>query len=184
MARPFDTSPIGSSRLDSWKPAPISFVQRLTTSESFKTLFREGMALVEESAGYLDGEGRDEAKQLRRALAIAYASESMRLTTRLMQLASWLLLQRAVNEGEMTSAQAASEKHRVRLARQEIACPPELFEELPQRLRALSLKSMRLQARIAHLDQSLFGPQAREASAGPGPIAHQIERLRTAFAAP
>ena len=39
----------------------------------------------------------------------------MRLTTRLMQLASWLLLHRAVNEGEMTLAQASKEKKKVRL---------------------------------------------------------------------
>ena len=36
--------------------------------------------------------------------ALSYASESMRLTTRLMQLASWLLLQRAVAEGELSVA--------------------------------------------------------------------------------
>jgi regulator of CtrA degradation len=183
MARQFDGFPLESSRLDSWRPTTISFVQRLTTSESFKALFKEGMALVEESASYLDGAGRDESRQLRRPLAMAYASESMRLTTRLMQLASWLLLQRAVNEGEMTPAQAASEKHRVRLARQEIACPPELFEELPPRLRALTFKSMRLQARIVHLDRSLAAARAQEFEGAPSPIASQVERLRLAFAA-
>jgi len=146
-------------------------------------LFKEGMALVEESASYLDGAGRQESKELRRAVAMAYANESMRLTTRLMQLASWLLLQRAVNEGEMTPAQAASEKHRVRLARQEVACPPELFDELPQRLRALTFKSMRLQARIVHLDQSLFAARNEEFEREPSPIASQVERLRVAFAA-
>jgi regulator of CtrA degradation len=188
MARRFEGSPFDSSRpSSSWadcsRPGTISFVQRLTASDSFKTLFKEGMALVEESAGYLDGAGRDESKLLRRAVAMAYASESMRLTTRLMQLASWLLLQRAVNEGDMTQAQAASEKHRVRLARQEVACPPELFEELPQRLRALTLKSMRLQARIVHLDQSLAAAGAHEFPGVPSPIASQVERLRMAFAA-
>jgi regulator of CtrA degradation len=71
----------------------------------------------------------------------------------------------------------------VRLARQEVACPPELFEELPQRLRALSLKSMRLQARIIHLDQSLAAARAQEMPAAPSPIACQVERLRVAFAA-
>jgi regulator of CtrA degradation len=114
---------------------------------------------------------------------MAYASESMRLTTRLMQMASWLLLQRAVNEGDMTPSQAASEKHKVRLARQEVACAADVFDELPPRLRALILKSIRLQARVIHLDQSLFDGQQRENAGGPGPIAHQIERLRTAFAA-
>ena len=38
----------------------------------------------------------------------------MRLTTRLMQLASWLLVQRAVNEGEMTQDQAGQEKAKVK----------------------------------------------------------------------
>jgi regulator of CtrA degradation len=188
MARHFDDSAFNASRSESprpdfARPATISFIQKLAASESFKALFKEGMSLVEESAGYLDGAGREEARSLRRAVAMAYATESMRLTTRLMQLASWLLLQRAVNEGQMTLAQAASEKHRVRLARQDVACAPELFEELPQRLRALSLKSMRLQARIIHLDQSLAAAQAPEAGGAPSPIASQVERLRMAFAA-
>ena len=85
------------------------------------------MSLVEFSAAYLDGPGRVETKTLRRAAALAYATESMRLTTRLMQVASWLLLRRAVNEGELTPAQALSEKHRVRLARQEMACAPDFW---------------------------------------------------------
>ena len=68
------------------------------------------MALVEETAAYLDGPGRQESKKLARNGALAYATESMRLTTRLMQLASWLLLHRAVKEGEMSLAQANKEK--------------------------------------------------------------------------
>ena len=40
----------------------------------------------------------------------------MRLTTRLMQLASWLLLHRAVKEGEMSLAQASKEKSKVKIA--------------------------------------------------------------------
>ena len=67
------------------------------------------------AAEYLDGEGRAEAKKLSRLAATLYAAESMRLTTRLMQVASWLLLQRAANSGEMTRDQVASEKSKVRL---------------------------------------------------------------------
>src|SRR6266496_5533743 len=92
---------------------PVAFGERLAGSQAFSGLFREGMALVEETAAYLDGPGRNESKQLERAAALAYATESMRLTTRLMQLASWLLLHRAVNEGEMSLAQARSEERRV-----------------------------------------------------------------------
>src|SRR3954447_8610362 len=95
---------------------PVSFGERLANSQHLAHLFRDGMALVEETASYLDGPGRQESKKLARAAALAYATESMRLTTRLMQLASWLLLHRAVKEGEMSLAQANKEKAKVKLS--------------------------------------------------------------------
>ena len=96
------------------------------------------MALVEETAAYLDGDGREQAKNLPRAAALSYASESMRLTTRLMQIASWLLLQRAVNEGEMTQAEAATDKRRTRIAWQQHADPARRpIAVLPATLQAL-----------------------------------------------
>ena len=103
----------------------VHFGDKVAASGLFKTLFRDGMALVEETAAYLDGAGRDDAKILPRMAALAYASESMRLTTRLMQIASWLLLQRAVNEGEMSQVEAASDKRRTRLAWQYQPAPGE-----------------------------------------------------------
>ena len=98
------------------KRQPVSFGEKLASSQAFADLFRDGMALVEETAAYLDGPGRQESKKLERSAALAYATESMRLTTRLMQLASWLLLHRAVKEGEMSLAQANKEKTKVKLA--------------------------------------------------------------------
>ena len=64
-------------------------VQDFAASELFDRTFQEGMELVEETATYLDGTGRQDSKLLSRSAALAYAGESMRLTTRLMQLASW-----------------------------------------------------------------------------------------------
>ena len=46
------------------------------------------MGLVERTAAYLDGQGRKEARALRGPVAVLYATESMRLTTRLLELAS------------------------------------------------------------------------------------------------
>jgi regulator of CtrA degradation len=160
----------------------VSFVYKLTASDAFKSLFKEGMGLVEEAAAYLDGLGREESRQLPRPAALAYATESMRLTTRLMQVASWLLLQRAVNEGELTTAQALSDKHRVRLAEQDIACSAELFEQLPTTLRQYTLKSIRLQARVAHLDKSMTAARECAPAAPLSAVASQHERLRQAFA--
>src|SRR5213082_3525124 len=95
---------------------PVLFSEKLASSQAFAGLFKEGMALVEETASYLDGPGRQESKKLDRSASLAYATESMRLTMRLMQLASWLLLHRAVKEGEMSLAQANKEKTKVKLS--------------------------------------------------------------------
>lgn len=162
--------------------APVSFAERLATSDAFKAMFREGMTLVEEAAAYLDGPGRDQAKILARNDSLGYAAESMRLTTRLMQLASWLLLQRAVNEGELSLDQAANEKRKVKLSYQDSAASPDAFARLPDRLRELVCESLRLQARIIHLDQLLYlDPNAPLAAPTVSPVAEQLARLRAAF---
>src|SRR6202166_2844657 len=125
----------------------VSFSERLANSQVFATLFRDGMALVEETASYLDGSGRQESKKLERAAGLAYATESMRLTTRLMQLASWLLLHRAVKEGEMSLAQANKEKSKVRLSAADFHDPNNL-ELLPAALRELIERSHKLQSKV------------------------------------
>ncbi len=159
----------------------VPFIHRLAASAAFKDLFREGMALVEEAASYLDGPGREESRGLPRAAAVAYSTESMRLTTRLMQVASWLLLQRAVNEGELTSSQAQAERVRVKLSREDYGCAPELFEQLPPVLRSLSQRSLRIQERVMHLDQGLVVAHSRQPIKAPLEVASQVERLRVAF---
>src|ERR1700682_4533728 len=126
---------------------PVSFGARLANSQAFADLFRDGMALVEETATYLDGPGRQESKKLDRSAALAYATESMRLTTRLMQLASWLLLHRAVKEGEMSLNQATKEKTKVKLS---TADPhdPNNMELLPLTLHELIERSQKLQIKV------------------------------------
>src|SRR5215475_13797249 len=133
--------------------ALVQFSERLTNSAAFSTLFREGMDLVEETAAYLDGVGRAEAKALDRAASLTYATESMRLTTRLMQLASWLLLHRAVKEGEMSLAQANREKVKVKLTAADPAAK-EILERVPEKLQGLIERTMALQARIRRLDST------------------------------
>jgi regulator of CtrA degradation len=159
---------------------PVPFGKTFVQSDAFRALFREGMGLVEETAAYLDGPGREESRQLQRQAALAYASESMRLTTRLMQIASWLLVQRAVAEGEITAVQALQEKNRVRLTAQEPARPRADVEALPERLRELVGLAARMHARILHLDGLISDdrptPVTRES-----PVALQQWLIRSAF---
>lgn len=160
----------------------VSFGESYVASEGFKALFREGMLLVEETAAYLDGEGRTESRLISRDATLAYASESMRLTTRLMQIASWLLVQRAVSEGELTLGQAQEEKTRVKLNETDraLAESSETFVGLPLRLQDLVRRSRRLHARILHLDALISedrpAPLPRES-----PVSAQYGRLRAVF---
>jgi regulator of CtrA degradation len=158
---------------------PVSFSERLTSSQVFATLFRDGMALVEETASYLDGAGRQDCKKLERGGALVYATESMRLTTRLMQLASWLLLHRAVKEGEMTLAQASKEKTKVRLA----ACEPgdaKSIALLPAKLQELIARSTKLQAEVRRLDATMHAAPALKVAIG-NPVERQMGLLKAAF---
>jgi len=163
----------------SGEAALVEFSERLTNSAAFGSLFREGMDLVEETAAYLDGEGRNEAKALERAVGLTYATESMRLTTRLMQLASWLLLHRAVKEGEMTLMQANREKTKVKLSAAEPGAEDMLIK-LPLQLQELIARSMALQAKVRRLDATIHSPLTERAAVG-NPLAPQLNRLRDAF---
>jgi regulator of CtrA degradation len=137
------------------------------------------MDLVEETAAYLDGDGRTEAKALDRSVSLTYATESMRLTTRLMQLASWLLLHRAVKEGEMTLSQANREKTKVKLSAADPG-PAEMIEKLPEQLQALIARSMALQSKVRRLDSTIHTPPSERSSIG-NPLVPQLNRLKAAF---
>lgn len=159
--------------------APVSFGQKLASSPAFSALFRDGMKLVEETAAYLDGPGRQDSKRLERSAALTYATESMRLTTRLMQLASWLLLHRAVNEGEMSLAQANKEKTKVKLSVGEPA-DEQTLALLPERLGELIAQSRRLHDQVRRLDATIHAPVPEERVVG-NPLDRHLGLLKAAF---
>jgi regulator of CtrA degradation len=150
-----------------------------TRSELFERTFEEGMELVEETAAYLDGSGRQDSKLLSRTGALAYASESMRLTTRLMQVASWLLVQRAVREGDMKPVDACADRYRLNAQTPPDGEPAEGAAELPNGLVTLLDRSERLYDRILHLDRRMYVDQSAEPEAHP--VLSQLDRLAAAF---
>ena len=154
----------------------VSFGAKFAQSDQFKTVFREGMALVEAAATYLDGDGRKEARKLQPPHSLAYATESMRLTTRLMQLASWLLIPRAGRQAALT----LEEQRKIKLPGKGSDQPARDFSALPPRLRELITESVKLQERIVRLDQMLGLEQAPSEDAD-HPLSTQLSRLRAAF---
>ena len=148
-------------------------------SELFDRTFHEGMELVEETATYLDGGGRQESKLLSRNAALAYAAESMRLTTRLMQVASWLLVQRAVREGDLPPEAACEDRYRLggEDAGQDLA---DGGEDLPSGLLLLLDRSERLYDRVRHLDRRMYVEEMADLGSS---VLSQLDRLRSAFGA-
>lgn len=160
----------------------IRLAERRIFSGYFKSLYDEGMGLVEQAAEYLDGEGRAAARGLSRNGATLYAAESMRLTTRLMQIASWLLLQRAANAGEMTRDQVAAEKTKVRLDTPSVQEDATGWPELPGQFRAIVEHSMRLQSLVRRMDEEIYSERAVERGFAGNPVSDQLVLLQTAFA--
>lgn len=157
---------------------PVTLAEFMS-SGLFKRTYREGMQLVEETSAYLDGPGRDASRNLSRDASLAYAGESMRLTTRLMQVAAWLLVRKAVHEGEITPEEAKSEKYR--LASKEISRSARIkgSAALPARLLELIGASERLYARVERLDTQLREqPEAFNAN---NPLADQLNRVEAFF---
>ena len=148
-----------------------------TASALFERTFDEGMSLVEETAKYLDGKGRQESRELPRKIAMLYAGESMRVTTRLMQAASWLLVQRAVHEGDMAAEDAVSDRYRLGSKDICLGAGNDGIELLPTKLRDLLDRSDNLYRRIARLEDSLFAAAERRVVG----IKDHISRLEQAF---
>jgi regulator of CtrA degradation len=161
----------------------VSFGERYQASEQFDLVFKEGMALVERAASYLEGPGRTEAKRLAPPANVLYAAESMRLTTRLLDLASWLLIRRAIKEGEMSDAEAEKKRGRVNLASPSRPAHVQGFAQLPEGLQSLVAESYALHDRIVRLDRALNVKVEAMASEPvlSNPVGAQIARLRVAF---
>ena len=102
----------------------------------------------------------------------------MRLTTRLMQLASWLLLHRAVNEGEMSLAQANKERMKVKLSSEER--PEDAGHQAAGAADRSDRRSKKLQDQVRRLDATIHAP-VPTAPLGGNPLENQLGLLRAAF---
>lgn len=154
-------------------------IQDFARSELFERTFQEGMELVEEIAAYLDGAGRQESKLLSRNAALSYASESMRLTTRLMQVASWLLVQRAVREGDMEPEAACEDRYRLAGEEAGKAAEEAAHDDMPPGLMELLDRAETLYDRVRHLDRRMYVDGTKEIA--PSPVLTQLDRLKTAL---
>jgi regulator of CtrA degradation len=108
----------------------------------------------------------------------------MRLTTRLLDLASWLLIRRAIKEGEMSEAEAQKKRKSVTLQGTAKASHVQGLATLPSGLKDLIEESYALNERIVRLDRALSVKVDDVGSEEPvlaNPVGMQMDRLRVAF---
>ena len=149
-----------------------------TGGKLFDTVFAKGMALVEETASYLDGPGRDHARTLPREAGLTYSAWSMELTTRLMQAASWLVMQKAVRDGEMRREDASARKYRVNRDDPPLDANAQRDKGLPPRFLELVARLEALFEQICRLDQALYNaPMPGQAK---NVVSDQIAQLQRA----
>ena len=121
----------------------------------FSRTYDEALQLTIEARDYIAGRGARERDKLSAGGRLAASCEEMRLTARLTQVMAWLLIQRAVHEGEISWADAAADHHRLAGQAACLAEPVVPDEELPERLAELLARSRHLYERVQRLDAML-----------------------------
>lgn len=149
-----------------------------TGGKVFDKVFTDGMALIERVASYLDGPGRTDAEKLEREPGLTYAAWSMELTTRLMQAASWLVMQKAVRNGEMRREDAFAERYRIKRDGPALDAAAQQGLGLPAEFLDLVKQSEALYERICRLDRALYVDAPQRPSTNP--VKGQMEQLQEA----
>jgi regulator of CtrA degradation len=127
---------------------PVPHVR--VTSRLIDSLYTEAMLLADEARSYFDDAGRDERSMLEPAARVGFACESLKVTTRIMHIVAWLLTQRAVETGEIKSADGRRPERRLGHANDS---DPVVLEQLPEAAKRLIGSSVDLYSRVQRLDE-------------------------------
>lgn len=134
------------------------------------SLYVEAMVLADEARAYFDSAGRDDRLALEPRTRIGFACESLKVTTRLMQVIAWLMTQRAVAAGELACSEAESAGRRLGDAPE---ADEALLPLLPEAAVALIRSSRELYERIRRIDEAA----APETQASPArTLLNRLER--------
>ncbi len=123
----------------------------------FGRTYDEALALTREARDYLRDYGEEESRELGIDIAAQFSVEIMRLTSRLTNMMAWLLVQRAVHQGELSREEVREDTWRLggsEICLDQGAVDP---EKLPPYLRDLLRRSERLYRRISRLDDMVAG---------------------------
>lgn len=116
-------------------------------------LYVEAMVLADEARSYFDRGGLDDREMLSPADRVAFSCESLKVTTRLMHVVSWLLLRRAADAGELRMSELGHASHRLGDAAE---TDDSAMAMMPDRAKVIIDASRDLYLRIKRLDDELM----------------------------
>lgn len=148
--------------------AEIEITRRLVSG-----LYVEAMLLADEVRAYFDEGGRAERDALTPIARVGYSCESLKVTTRLMHIIAWLLMHRALENGEIAAVDMRDPSRRLGEAAPSDSAAVAM---LPDRARALILASCDLYERVARLDEGLW-----PVGTAPNPARELYGRLESVF---
>lgn len=134
------------------------------------SLYTEAMVLADEARSYFDQGGIADREALSPLMRVTLSCESLRVTTRLMHVLSWLLTQRAIDAGQMSAVDPLPVEDWDGLEEQTSS-----LKGMPAAAIALIEASQDLCGRVARLDNEA------EAIALQSPALGLLSRLQQAF---
>lgn len=128
-------------------------VKNFAGSKLFFKVFDETIALVQKASDYLEGAGRFDQVRLEGKAASIFASESVKMTNRLMHVSSWLLAHRAYFKGDIEEPKHIDLNEFLEFSG--TTSVDKLMSEMPTRFVVLVTQSNLLFERILRLDEQL-----------------------------
>ncbi|MGC4252053.1 MAG: DUF1465 family protein [Sphingobium sp.] len=141
-------------------------------------LYVEAMVMADEARSYFDSAALPDDLTGDPLQRLAFACESLKVTTRLMHVIAWLLSQRAWQRGEIGDAEMREEKYRLGVAAESDAT---LTAAFPFAARSLVEASQELYERVARLQERIEAMRRRDGGGPQSPARALMDRLSTSF---
>ncbi|PCJ40476.1 MAG: hypothetical protein COA81_08855 [Alphaproteobacteria bacterium] len=130
----------------------------LLNSRFLERTYQEAMALTQAVASYLEADNdRISGFNLSVKSDVYYASESMRVSTCLMQVMAWFLVQKGVASGEITKEQAGSMKYRLGAEDICLAHVDTSQGSLPAEFVVFLEKAQNIYRQVSRMDKMVYG---------------------------
>lgn len=147
-------------------------------------LYNQAIAMADESRTYFAQHSKTDRHELGAIDRVLYTAESLRISTRLMHVISWVMIRKAVANGEITAEEALSSRHQLDDLELCRGSDPRDLRRMPRAVVILSHQSLTIYQRALRLqDQLLRRAENAEASDAPtaSPVAAMLRDLELAI---